>query len=203
MRETAVAGNNIAKLSQSYSHNMTIILAIILPSCVGLAIMGEDIGILLLDDQFLISGSIIIPLACVTMAIDAFILNSVNHAFHITQKMKYPLYILLVMALIELAIKLIWWDISMMQILYINICVSTLALIASIILAKRVMKFSIPWQNIMIIAMATTAMGYSVNLYGVASGYIDLVIKMIIGIGVYGSITYVLFRTYTKTLSLR
>jgi hypothetical protein len=91
----------------------------------------------------------------------------------------------------------------MMQILYINICVSTLALIASIILAKRVMKFSIPWQNIMIIAMATTAMGYSVNLYGVASGYIDLVIKMIIGIGVYGSITYVLFRTYTKTLSLR
>jgi O-antigen/teichoic acid export membrane protein len=144
--------------------NGTILLALIIPGCVGLALCSPYISAVMVGEQFRLGVAVLIPIMCFTALFRGISSHVIDHAFHLAGRTTLALWVYTPSAVVNIVMNLLLIPrYGMFGAAWAGFTCQALAVVTGWVITRRI--FPIRWQSAELakIVVAVLPMAFILN----------------------------------------
>ncbi|QJW88503.1 oligosaccharide flippase family protein [Spirosoma taeanense] len=179
-----------AAANKHLKSNLILLLAISLPTAIGMAALAPQIAFVLVGEKYADTVAMLIPYIAIGAVLSGIKSFYLDQSFQLAQKTRLQLWSVGVAAFINVALNLLLLPrIGLMGAAYATLISYGAVLLLSYMLSLRAYKLPIPWEEILKILTASILMGAVILLFrSYGSGLWGLLFLTLLGGILYGSL---------------
>lgn len=168
-----------------------ILMLVTVPAAVGVALVARPLAEVVIGPELRTASAMVTPWIAASAFLSGWLYYYFNQAFTLSKRTLLLLMTMIIPAIANIALNIILIPkLGLMGAAISTVLGYFIGVLASVIMARRIMPMPLPWKDVMLCSLCAATMAIAVLCLPQIGGFAELMLDAVVGALVYGVLAY-------------